>query len=357
MATYRNLVFKGGGVRGIAYLGAMDRLYRNGLMRRIERTAGTSAGAITATVVALNYPRFEDLKAVADSLEYRRVPSKGDLPAKQAALLKKSPLLLQRQFQGLSANMQCSLRFLQEKGWYSSQYLYGWLRDLIAGRFAVRKDAYTFRDFRDAGLHVEGRPFLDLYVTGTDISNRTSRVFSYDTTPDMEVALAVRISMSIPIFFESVEFRYPGTAEPQLYADGGIMWNYPIGLFDGPSFSKKPGANPETLGLFVFHTPTDADSRGVRNTVQYVGALFETLLLVQERLVLQEERRRGRTIFIDDGGIASTDFDVEPGDASYLRLYRSGEAAAEEFCADGRKHGERLIRSIQEVFGWKGAED
>ena len=51
----------------------------------------------------------------------------------------------------------------------------------------------------------------------------------------MEVALAVRISMSIPIFFESIPYQYPGTAEPQFYADGGIMWNYPIGIFDDPN--------------------------------------------------------------------------------------------------------------------------
>jgi len=32
MARYRNLVFKGGGVRGIAYLGALKYLYEHGLM-------------------------------------------------------------------------------------------------------------------------------------------------------------------------------------------------------------------------------------------------------------------------------------------------------------------------------------
>jgi len=42
-------------------------------------------------------------------------------------------------------------------------------------------------------------------ITGTDISNRTVRVFSLESTPDMEVALAVRISMSIPLFFTAAK--------------------------------------------------------------------------------------------------------------------------------------------------------
>ncbi|KFO67772.1 phospholipase, partial [Smithella sp. SCADC] len=54
MAHYRNLVFKGGGVRGIAYLGALQYLYEHNYMQHVERVAGTSAGAITALATALN---------------------------------------------------------------------------------------------------------------------------------------------------------------------------------------------------------------------------------------------------------------------------------------------------------------
>ena len=40
MARYRNLVFKGGGVRGVAYLGALKYLYEHRFMRTIERVVG-----------------------------------------------------------------------------------------------------------------------------------------------------------------------------------------------------------------------------------------------------------------------------------------------------------------------------
>ena len=59
MPSYKNLVFKGGGVRGIAYVGALKYLYENGLTRSLERVAGTSAGAITAINVGVRAPADE----------------------------------------------------------------------------------------------------------------------------------------------------------------------------------------------------------------------------------------------------------------------------------------------------------
>ena len=43
-----NLVFKGGGVLGIAYAGAIESLEEKGLLKNIKRVAGTSAGSNTS---------------------------------------------------------------------------------------------------------------------------------------------------------------------------------------------------------------------------------------------------------------------------------------------------------------------
>ena len=58
--NYKNLVFSGGGILGIAYLGALDYLYKTHLIHPIEKVAGTSAGAITACLSCFNLS-FEDL--------------------------------------------------------------------------------------------------------------------------------------------------------------------------------------------------------------------------------------------------------------------------------------------------------
>jgi len=48
MDAFKHLVFEGGGVRGIAYAGAIEVLESNGILNSIESVTGTSAGAITA---------------------------------------------------------------------------------------------------------------------------------------------------------------------------------------------------------------------------------------------------------------------------------------------------------------------
>ena len=56
---FRNLVFEGGGVKGIAYVGALEVLDKEGILRNIERVAGTSAGAMVAVLVGLGYTTKE----------------------------------------------------------------------------------------------------------------------------------------------------------------------------------------------------------------------------------------------------------------------------------------------------------
>lgn len=358
MSVYRNLVFKGGGVRGIAYLGAISQLYEAGVMRSVERVAGTSAGAITALVCSFALPGFAAIKKIADSLEYRRVPSEGDSLPEEGETGIRAHLRARYLELGLVKNLQCSVRLVQEKGWYSSDYFYQWLKSVIADQFSVRKEAYTFADFRDRSIHKEGRRFFDLYVTGTDVTNRMVRIFSHETTPDMEVALAVRISMSIPLFFEAIEFQYPGTAAPQLYADGGIMWNYPISIFDDPVYGRHftGEVNDETLGFFLYTSPEKTNYREVRGMVDYVGALFESLLLVQEQLTLYGSKNQARTILIDDRGIEQTKFDIETEDETYRALFDSGYAAAKAFLST-KPSWENLVHRIQSSLGWRRSRD
>lgn len=52
---FRNLVFEGGGVKGIAYVGAMEILQQRGQLDHILRVGGTSAGAINALIYAPGY--------------------------------------------------------------------------------------------------------------------------------------------------------------------------------------------------------------------------------------------------------------------------------------------------------------
>lgn len=49
---FKNLVFEGGGVKGVAYIGAMEVLEDEGILDNIVRVDGTSAGSINAVLFA-----------------------------------------------------------------------------------------------------------------------------------------------------------------------------------------------------------------------------------------------------------------------------------------------------------------
>lgn len=326
--NWENLVFGGGGVLGISYLGVLEYLYQTGNLQKIKRVAGTSAGAITACITSFDLP-FYELKKIVNTLDYKKVPGKEifiDSASQNSVLLKELEKLFD-DYAGI-------YRLLTNYGWFSSAYLYQWIQEVIASQFdsSIKKPPYTFSDFKQAAFHKNKKPFLDLYMTGTSLSYRASRVFSFETTPDMEVAEAVRISMSIPLFFESVKIKEPGDEKKQtnIFCDGGIMWNYPIQLFDSEHFNPnhQSGVNPHTLGVKFLEEIT---YHMIDNLLSYIKNLYLAQMHVQQDMFKRSPEDVARSIMIDTGDVSVIDFDIETGDETYRYLYRQGYAAAKNY--------------------------
>ena len=55
------------------------------------------------------------------------------------------------------------------------------------------------------------------------------------------VADAVRMSMSIPIFFEPVRIQTATPNDEHLIVDGGMLSNFPVWLFDAAPASGRTG--------------------------------------------------------------------------------------------------------------------
>ena len=68
---FRNLVFEGGGVKGIAYCGALGVLDERGILSRIRRVGGASAGAINATLLALGCT-VDEVREVLSRLDFNK---------------------------------------------------------------------------------------------------------------------------------------------------------------------------------------------------------------------------------------------------------------------------------------------
>ncbi len=317
---FKNLILKGGGIRGIAYLGALELLFERGIPQQIERVAGSSAGAITALVLALNKD-YKETVDIANSLDFKKVagvPSffaTRDVNDEEYFEEEAVPRGLLNMFKNMGTTVS-EVKFLfSSLGMHTSDYIYEWFGDQVA-KVTGKRDS-SFKEFVDAG----GK---DLYITVTNISNKTSHICSAATTPELEVAEAVRTSMSIPIFFESIAFE--NVYFKGYFGDGGVMNNYPINLFD-----KGLLPNPKTLGFFLYSTPKAQSFPEVYGLKQLASDMVYSLLEAQDWQVGRQGEDVARSIQISTCGISATDFDIEVGSEKYNLLFEAGKTGADNF--------------------------
>jgi len=323
---FRNLVFEGGGVKGIAYVGAMQVLEEEGILPDIRRVGGTSAGAINATLFALGFSNIET-KNVLKKLDFNNFMDDSWGAARDTE------------------------RLINRFGWYKGDFFHEWISGHIKKKLGDSNA--TFQNLKEAG-----KP--DLYVYGTNLSTRFGEVFSYEHTPKARIADAVRISMSIPLFFSAVR-----NARDDVYVDGGVLNNYPVKLFDREKYispesrkklaiktdyyekenkrflQKHPSSSPyvynaETLGfrldskqeIAAFRYGAEPVHYKIDNFFDYVKSLVATIMESQGSTHLHSDDWQ-RTIYIDTLGVGTTDFDLS--DTMKRNLEESGKKGAKDY--------------------------
>src|SRR2546423_10109137 len=76
-----DLVFEGGCVKGIGLAGAFCHLLDQGFQP--QRVAGTSAGAITAALVAAGYNAADVRRLVLEEMKYKKFEDGGGFPGRE----------------------------------------------------------------------------------------------------------------------------------------------------------------------------------------------------------------------------------------------------------------------------------
>ena len=322
---FRNLVFEGGGVKGIAYVGAMEVLLAKGIIQNIIRVGGTSAGAINALLLGLNYTP-EETKKILSKLNFKNF------------------------LDDSWGVVRDTNRFIKEFGWYKGDYFRNWISDLI--RKKTKNSEATFHDVYQQKQH---SGFRDMYFIGANLSTGYAEVLSYEHTPRMCLADAVRISMSLPLFFAAKR-----SIRGDVYVDGGLLDNYPVKLFDREKYVKKCFVipeyynehnqklrrmrklispyvyNQETLGfrldsekeIAVFRDHAEPEHRKIDDLFDYISCLVTTLMRSQESQHLHSDDWQ-RTIYIDTLGVSTTDFDLS--DSKKNSLVESGKIHTQKY--------------------------
>ncbi len=320
---FKNLVFEGGGVKGIAYVGAMKVLEKEGILKNIKRVGGTSAGAINAVLFAAGYSNQETLHLLK-SLDFNEFKDDS---------------------WGILRDMK---RLREEYGWYKGDFF----RDWIAERLK-KKTGHSDITFRALQEHSNRA----LYVYASNLSTQFGEVYSPEHTPRMRVVDAVRRTMSIPLFFRAVK-----DDRNDVFVDGGMINNYPVKLFDREKYlenkdllripeyyekenkklsSKSPKAsqyiyNKETLGfrldsaseIGVFRDGQEPQHIQIEHFLDYTMQLIKTVLSIQDTQHLHEDDWH-RTVYIDSLGVKTTEFDLS--ESQKKALLASGKESTEKY--------------------------
>jgi NTE family protein len=335
---FRNLVFQGGGVKAFAYHGVLPVLEKFDILPEIQRVAGSSAGALLATLISfrLDAEKTIDLYKTVEYAKVAQAREDEELPAHL-------PKLLERELIRLRGGMEIASRILRRYGLYANDYAHEWLMETIA-KYSDGNGRATFADFRALG-------YRDVYIVATNISTHTAEVLSVETTPDVAVADAVLLSSSIPFFFEAPKFDGKQLGGGDFYTDGGVLSNYPLHIFDHPRFEKdnrhfEHGINWETLGCRLF-TPEDCQPQHepILHIIDYIENLFETLVEIQEVSFENRLVDKLRTINVSNCGVKTTDFSITPDskDPRYAELVKAGETATCEYLENYKRSTDKLF--------------
>jgi NTE family protein len=195
-----------------------------------------------------------------------------------------------------------------------------------------KKGKRKFRDLVMDEFKDSERYRYKLRVVASDLSRGKLLVLPQDIRDfgidpdDLDIAHAVRMSMSIPFFFEPVTMALPNKQEVYI-VDGGVLSNFPIHLFD----DGTPNPPWPTFGyLLVEDDPSRPITvrHEVHGPMSMFAALFSTMMEAHDRMYI-ENGAFARTIPIPTKGVAATDFDLSKERAE--ALYQSGRTAADAF--------------------------
>ncbi len=180
-------IFQGGGVKGIAHIGALKALEERGF--NCVKAAGTSVGAIIASLVVSGYTS-DEMTEIIKTLDLASLR------------LRSSPI-----------------KVISELGLYSSIPLLKYLDNLY-----VQKKVSRYLDLK------EGKDYR-LKVIGTDLSKRKQIVFpndlpNYFIDPDnFKISTSVVMSATYPLFYK------PFKLSNHIIVDGSIANNFPLDVF------------------------------------------------------------------------------------------------------------------------------
>ncbi len=359
-----DLVFEGGGAKGMVFVGALQEMERRGL--RYGRFLGTSAGAIIATFAAAGFSAAEMHAALQEKDAQGRPIFSQFLgrprpltPAEIAASFTRQalerldlPLLpnfLEDRFDRFLLSLMSQeelahvFSFVERGGWYAADAFMAWARaklDMADGHGRARNmSRLTFAEFhRRTGRH--------LSLVAADTTARHMLVLNHRTAPNLPVVWGMRMSMSLPLLWQEVIWQpewgnyLDRAVAGHRVVDGGLLSNFPIELFlsnDPYVISLMgPKTGQSVLGFLIdeglavagIETPPDPDPplADILPAARLIS-LLETATQAHDKMVIDAFEQF--VCRLPAQGYETTEFDMT--DERRERLIAAGQATADYY--------------------------
>ncbi|MCH8291286.1 patatin-like phospholipase family protein [Candidatus Poribacteria bacterium] len=363
-----DLVFEGGGAKGIVFVGAMQEFESRGYTSR--RLIGTSAGAITATLLAARYtaeelldatmertpngkPRFSTFMDTPEAFSERAIENSFTFDVFRSIDIPLVPEWMEKQLDQRIFNQLMKLdiyreifSFVERGGLYAGNKFLEWIREKLNAKGTNLGNA-TLSEFYQQNQK-------DLSVVASDTTAQEMLVLNHRTAPQCPVAWAVRMSMSIPFVWQEVLWKREwGTYQNQdltghTIVDGGALSNFPLDLVisrDKEVLDVMGNTDPDgadTLGLLIDESaevpnsraPADDDEEsGLASHVQHlrvvrrIKRLVDTMMQARDKQVI--EAYQDKVCRLPAKGYGTTEFDMS--DARMEALIEAGRNAIQKF--------------------------
>ena len=243
----------GGGMKGIAHVGALEVLQARGLLKTVKEYVGTSAGALMSFCICIGYTVAE-LKSLCLGFDFSLMQS-----------LDPETMLEMPTTFGFDSgeNLQKLLRILLKTKGHSAEL--------------------TFEDLKG----------IQLRVYAFDLDEGVQREFSFTETPKCPIATAVAASMSVPFYFTPV--RDPASGHRLI--DGGLIAHFPFHHLTNEE-------RAETIGFSFLR------GEGTSQVTSIISYILKLSYCVDSHQNRQLDGAWGHRILkIDCGGFPSFQFD------------------------------------------------
>lgn len=372
----RNLVLQGGGPKGIVYIGAFaalaEKLGKGGWdINALERIGGTSAGAITAAALALNFNPNEidrelgdlNLGTLLDGINADKLVqaiklvkttfAKENLGKSEVASLVLEVTRLMGNF-NYKATAGYYLYSHYEELWEKFKAFTGlcsgdtflhWFEDLLKRKLKADKvdemydeefiNNFTLENLAKLIAEQPGLNYKHFYAVTTCITGEPHSIVissefdkdkSFERFRKIKVSHVVRASMSIPAVFKPFELTYVenGKAVTIQCLDGGMLLNFPIKLFDKVKYMsrylKGDGEyevfNEETLGFRLVNPekqelPEQPEKiEKIEDVLGFMSKVINLFYNAEANLANVENAYQYRCIPISNCGVGTLDFNL-----------------------------------------------